>query len=190
MFELNSSYFRYCRIVFNAMNQDRKKGGSIYYEGHHVIPKCLGGANDKENIVLLTGREHFLCHYLLTKMSNDRRLVFALCRMMQVNQYHVRPPSKLFDRAREKIAFAKRQPNMKLRGVPKSDAHKAKLSSAKMGRPGNNRSLWEITTPEGVCITTRNRKEYCLGAGLNWDSVKSMTQKSPNYKGYLFVKLG
>jgi len=30
--------------------------------------RCLGGNNYKENLVLLNVKEHFLCHWLLTKM--------------------------------------------------------------------------------------------------------------------------
>jgi len=39
-----------------------------YNERHHIIPKSLGGTDDKKNLVMLSAREHFLCHYLLTKI--------------------------------------------------------------------------------------------------------------------------
>ena len=39
-----------------------------YSEKHHIIPKALGGTNAKENLVLLTGREHFVAHVLLAKI--------------------------------------------------------------------------------------------------------------------------
>ena len=39
-----------------------------YYECHHIKPRSLGGADDKNNIVKLTAREHFICHWLLVKM--------------------------------------------------------------------------------------------------------------------------
>jgi len=38
-----------------------------YFEIHHIIPKCLGGSDDKENLVMFTGREHFVAHMLLWK---------------------------------------------------------------------------------------------------------------------------
>ena len=53
-----------------------------YFEKHHIKPKCLGGTNDKSNLVLLTAREHYLCHRLLMKIyKNDYRLIFAYHRM-------------------------------------------------------------------------------------------------------------
>lgn len=41
---------------------------SCYGERHHIIPKCLGGTNVKNNIIRLSAREHFICHALLAEM--------------------------------------------------------------------------------------------------------------------------
>jgi hypothetical protein len=73
MFNQNKYTKLYYRIVDNAKCQKRNKRRSthrnyIYYEEHHIIPKSLQGTNFSDNLVLLTAREHFLCHYLLCKM--------------------------------------------------------------------------------------------------------------------------
>lgn len=39
-----------------------------YVERHHIIPSSLGGTNDASNIISISARKHFLCHYLLIKM--------------------------------------------------------------------------------------------------------------------------
>ena len=36
-----------------------------YQEEHHIIPKCLGGTNDKENLIWLYAEEHYYAHKLL-----------------------------------------------------------------------------------------------------------------------------
>jgi hypothetical protein len=41
---------------------------SSYYEKHHIIPKSHGGLNSSNNIVKLTAREHYLAHWLLSKI--------------------------------------------------------------------------------------------------------------------------
>lgn len=45
---------------------------SKQYEGiveqHHIIPRSLGGTNEKNNLVNLSPKAHFICHWLLTKM--------------------------------------------------------------------------------------------------------------------------
>ena len=50
-----------------------------YYEKHHIIPKCWGGGNSKNNIVYLTAREHYIAHWLLYRIrptSNGVALAF------------------------------------------------------------------------------------------------------------------
>ena len=59
-----------------------------YTEIHHIIPKCLGGSDDKGNLVPLTGREHYICHLLLTKMSDNNSLKYALQMMTVKNEHH------------------------------------------------------------------------------------------------------
>lgn len=58
----------YYKIVTKAKNENRKKSKNLYFESHHMMPRSLGGDNSKSNLVLLTAREHYLCHWLLTKM--------------------------------------------------------------------------------------------------------------------------
>jgi hypothetical protein len=60
----------YNNIIENAKSQNRKKG-LTYYESHHIVPKSLGGSNKKENLVLLTPKEHFICHRLLIEIYKD-----------------------------------------------------------------------------------------------------------------------
>jgi hypothetical protein len=53
----------------------------MYHEKHHIIPKSLGGSNKKENIAILTAREHFICHILLTKMTSGKdksKMIYAV----------------------------------------------------------------------------------------------------------------
>lgn len=45
----------------------RYKTKTKYYEKHHIIPRSLNGSNEKKNLVLLTAKEHYLCHWLLVK---------------------------------------------------------------------------------------------------------------------------
>lgn len=70
MFLSNKYTKLYFDIINKAIFQKRIKG-IIYYESHHIIPKSLGGENGKLNRVLLTAREHYIIHWLLTKMCKD-----------------------------------------------------------------------------------------------------------------------
>ena len=55
----------YADIIRRAKERPKP---DCYTERHHIVPKSLGGSNEKSNIAILTAREHFLCHWLLVKM--------------------------------------------------------------------------------------------------------------------------
>lgn len=58
----------YACIYNQIIDQSKDRELDGYVEKHHIIPKSLGGSDDPENIVSLTAREHFICHYLLVKL--------------------------------------------------------------------------------------------------------------------------
>ena len=60
-----------------------------YTERHHVIPRSLGGSDDADNLVDLTAREHFICHWLLTRIhtgESRNKMIYAL-RMMRAEKH-------------------------------------------------------------------------------------------------------
>lgn len=59
---------KYTTWYNNIVQRAKTRSLTEYKERHHIIPKSLGGNNFKENLVELTAREHFICHWLLTKM--------------------------------------------------------------------------------------------------------------------------
>ncbi len=64
----------YEKIYNNLCNRGREKRELHgYCEKHHIIPKCLGGLDNEDNITILTFREHFIAHLLLTKIHKEHR---------------------------------------------------------------------------------------------------------------------
>lgn len=62
----------YNQLVEKAKPRGLDKGSVDFYtEVHHIIPRCLGGSNDKENLVMFSGREHYIAHMLLWKAYPD-----------------------------------------------------------------------------------------------------------------------
>ena len=71
----------YDDLISKARSENRIKGGDIYYEAHHIIPKCMGGEGTVKqwkthhNIILLTAKEHFVVHKLLCEIyPNNKKL--------------------------------------------------------------------------------------------------------------------
>lgn len=68
----------YIRLIKKRISNPIKIG---YRENHHILPKALGGDNSKDNIVALTGREHWIAHLLLHKIHRSPKTAYA-CHMM------------------------------------------------------------------------------------------------------------
>jgi len=78
------------------------------HEHHHIIPVCIGGSDYRDNIVALTIREHYLCHWLLTKIyPSNSSLIFAFNMMHVSNGYQInRGHSRRYSYLRAKLAAA------------------------------------------------------------------------------------
>lgn len=79
---------------------------SGYVEKHHIIPRSLGGTNDKSNIVCLTPKEHFIAHRLLAKIHGGV-MWYALAFMSRRNTKSgngVKVTSRLYDLIKRKDA--------------------------------------------------------------------------------------
>lgn len=83
---------------------ERGKHRSIsgYKESHHIIPRCMGGDDTKENLVYLTPEEHYLAHQLLMKMYPNNYSLVKAAVMMIPN----RPSNKLYGWIKRKFSEA------------------------------------------------------------------------------------
>jgi len=58
----------YQKIYNQIIERAQSRTLEGYKEKHHIIPKCIGGNDSKENLIYLTSKEHFLCHLLLIEI--------------------------------------------------------------------------------------------------------------------------
>ncbi|NBU99844.1 MAG: HNH endonuclease [Spirochaetia bacterium] len=91
---------------------ERRKNNPFdgYSESHHIIPRSLGGTNDKSNLVKLSAREHFICHLLLVKIhssgNNHYKMIRAFLMMLVSGGDHQRfSPSKTYQNFKEKYSL-------------------------------------------------------------------------------------
>jgi len=129
---------KYTKIYYSIINHANIEPRSGYVEKHHIIPKSLGGSNRKENLVVLTAREHFVCHLLLTKMvsaCHRRSMAWALHRMtFSQSENNIRPfTSAQFEQAR--IRFSKT-----ITGTKQKEETKKKIGIGNSG-PCSERKL-------------------------------------------------
>ena len=81
MFLVNKYQKYYYTLCRKAQTREEVEG---YTERHHIIPRSLGGSNEKSNIAILTAREHYIAHMLLVRITEGvykQRMINALFRM-------------------------------------------------------------------------------------------------------------
>jgi len=93
----------YENLIKTRSNQTLLK--EEYYENHHILPKCLGGSDDPQNLIKLTAREHFLAHHLLTKIyPTEHKLFYALLCMIRDPHSRRKYTSRVYEIAKKEYA--------------------------------------------------------------------------------------
>lgn len=128
-------------LVNTRKQMNRNKGDGGIYDSHHIVPKCMGGSNNASNKVLLTPREHFIAHLLLSKSVESqyvKKMYCALVRFMGKNS----------DRSRIKI---------------NSKIYQSIIENNRLHSMGKNNSFYGKThTEETKKLISIKNKEYNL----------------------------
>lgn len=99
----------YKKVYYQLIEHARQFPPTGYTEHHHIIPKSEGGSNDKENIIPLSARQHYIAHLLLAKIYNDFKMYSAVLYMRcssPDNKRDFKFNSRLYEKMRDE--FAKR----------------------------------------------------------------------------------
>jgi hypothetical protein len=147
----------YNDLISKARSENRVKGKGLFYEAHHIKPKCMGGEGTERqwkthpNIVLLKPREHYVAHKLLHFLNPDskelRKAFWAMvsCRS-KGRDYRVssREYEELQQFASEQqrinrlnkkaTSETKNKMSLKRKGVKKTDDHVNKVAQSNTGK--------------------------------------------------------
>lgn len=99
---------KYCKWYFSIIKKAKSRIISGYTEKHHIIPKSLGGKDTDDNLVILTAREHFICHLLLIKMVDTTfkyKMVYAAWQQSRPNKNKsIKVTSRVYDKLRKQLS--------------------------------------------------------------------------------------
>jgi hypothetical protein len=172
MLFINNKYTRiYYSIISNA--QLRILSKETYTETHHIIPKSIGGSNLIDNLAILTAREHFVCHWLLTKMVHGKHqelMIYALrmmnCTGKKQQRYKTLITSRVYAKLKaqfsiihsNRIITDEVRHNMSVgqTGKKHSDATKAKFSKNRIGTTWSEESRQKM---RGRVISEETRQK-------------------------------
>lgn len=179
--------------VYNSLIERGKLRGlnkkvlSEYHEKHHIFPKCLGGDDSDENLVLLTYREHIIAHLLLNKLyPNNKDLLRAISFMLEVDRFDDEnniitikiKNTKLAEKLKLAAVELNRGVNSPSFGKKLTDEHKRKISEANKGKKKSEKTKKKMSNSQkgkrhsddtkkllskihtGKKIHTEERKQY------------------------------
>lgn len=170
-----------------------------YSEGHHVVPRCVGGGNEPENIVRLTAEEHYVAHQLLVFLYPvSRGVLWAASSMSQSNKKQQRPNNKLYGWIRRRLAD---DTKARFTGFKHSPEARAKMVAYRTGRKlppftkEHKKKISEALTGIKRGPPSEERRKYAsvtMNAGMlrHWEDVKAGRKPAPQRraKGYYFCK--
>jgi hypothetical protein len=144
---------KYTKWYFSIVERGKNNKNGLF-EIHHIIPKSLGGTDDEYNLVKLTPREHYVCHWLLTKMTEGiykSKMTFSLHTFFHFNKHR-------------KLSFTSRQ----------YDFHKKKFIEACQQRiPHTKKEVFRFGKQSNGEEFVGTRSEFAQYSGLtkqeiNW----------------------
>jgi hypothetical protein len=162
----------YQKIYNNLINRAARRISEGYVEKHHIVPRCLGGTDAKENIVSLYPEEHYLAHLLLCKVNKgNSKLLYAAMNMTSGSMINNgKRNNKAYGWLRRQYAEsmsgnnnpARRIPNLqkeaakKRVGQKRSEETKARMSAAQKGR------TFTEETKQKMSIAAKNKPPISL----------------------------
>jgi hypothetical protein len=172
----------YDEIINNAKSTNRIKSKNLYFENHHIIPKSIYGTNDKINLVLLTAKEHFVCHHLLTKIYDNAKLKFAfwsMCNQLSgdVNRKYI-VTSITYSNAKQQFAKVNSERH-KGKKIPKFmiDMFREQFTLNNPHKPGKDSHLFGTNRTEEI-------KSKISITKLNFP------ERNASFKGYYITPFG
>ncbi len=188
-----TSELKYNQLIETAKSENRIKGEGVYYEGHHIVPKCVGGKGHSNgwrthpNIVLLTAKEHFWAHVWLIDIypDHEHKMRHALNSMMNLkNGKTIRDfeiESELYSELRTKfgLMISEKQTGVKLSTERIENIRKSLINRDHTG--DNNPFYGKTHTPETIEFLRTSQKGELgpfYGKKHTPESLKKMSESS------------
>jgi hypothetical protein len=97
---------KYYKTYYKLINNIDKTRVLDISEKHHIIPKSLGGSDLSENIVVVTPKEHYILHHLLTKFTlslSYAKMIYAFSFFVYSKKHRLKITSVIYDKTRREV---------------------------------------------------------------------------------------
>lgn len=148
--------------------------GDEYHEKHHIIPKCMDGTDDEDNLIDLYAKEHFIAHKLLALENKENdKLQYAWWCMCSFKGYDGK---RIYDISAEDYEEAR---------IRCSEASKNRVVSEEVKErmrecmSGENNPMYGIKRSDEV---KRKIRDKLLGVSLSDERRKNMSEAHKGIK--------
>lgn len=152
--------------------------GDEYHERHHILPKCMGGTDEEDNLIDLFAREHFMAHKLLALENRDNdKLVYAWwCMAFMKSHNHLRQELTQDEYEEVKVALSE---TMKGEGHPFYGKHhteeaRKKIREAHKGKSHTKKTRKKISESNGRKIVQFTKTGEFIRV---WESAKQAQEE-------------
>ena len=166
--------------------------GDKYHERHHIIPRCLGGNDDRDNLIDLYAREHFEAHRLLAlENPSENGLQYAwwaTCNLRSGSQNRAEISAEEYEEAKQMFSKILSKKNTgsgnPMFGRHLSDEAKEKISLSRKGQETWNKGkAHSEKTKTKISETLKqvmpNKREVrCVESGVVYDSFGDAERKT------------
>ena len=163
-------------------------------ELHHILPKCMGGKNNSENLIYLPIRYHITCHILLHRIYLDLPgLAFAVHAMFsvaykddttyegekQTRREIIQKHYSTKEIAKVRSEFVKASRTEEARAIhrkPRSEETKEKLRKANLGKKHT------LESREKMSESRRGEKSWTYGKHLSEETKTKLSKANKGRK--------
>lgn len=164
MIQSQHHYNRYQQFIGSL------RGQSVdgYAEVHHIVPRSLGGSNEKSNLISLTPRQHYIAHWMLWKACGGvaGRSFFMMSNLGKYGKVN----STTYAQARKNYSEQVKKQMAKRPNRPAfTPEHREKLRQAKLGcklstehraNVGKSRLGQKLSEEHKMTISNTKKKAY------------------------------
>lgn len=145
--------------IYDEFIADRRKAelrlleSGQYKELHHIVPRSLGGGDERENLIYLTASDHYFAHCCLAKIHGGKMwsALFAITRMTKHADCNVFSRRRMVEICRVKAAKVRSEHMKRLWRTgkfsrereygPISESHRRAIRAASLGRRQTQESI-------------------------------------------------
>ena len=180
----------------NLYNEICKRGQTQrqleYAENHHIIPKCMGGSNDKSNLTRLTYKEHYIVHHLLVKIHPTvRGINYAFLCMLRKHHMGRVLTSRQYQTIKEKFSRFKRSyctienPGKSVKSRESARDRMLNNNPNQGGATNHTAKAIEVLYEDGTLVHYDYGKQFSELTEISYPTVKALIRHgtgSPKYK--------